>query len=85
MTKIYRSDSKAGLYVYLAENKKINDLDADLIKLLGKHTMVMELDLKSRDQLARQDIEKVKLNLKQQGYHVQLPENFVQNVLKYGK
>ncbi|VAW41465.1 hypothetical protein MNBD_GAMMA01-1711 [hydrothermal vent metagenome] len=81
--KIYRSDTKPGLYIYLAKAKDITDLPKDLIKLLGTHTKVMELDLSSRQTLANENIHKVKDNLTEQGYHVQLPHNLVKNVLSY--
>jgi uncharacterized protein YcgL (UPF0745 family) len=43
----------------------------------------MELDLSKKTKLANEDIEKVKVNLKEQGYHVQLPRDLVKDVLKY--
>jgi uncharacterized protein YcgL (UPF0745 family) len=43
----------------------------------------MELDLYKKDKLANEDIEKVKANLKDQGYHVQLPRDIVKNVINY--
>ncbi len=81
--EIYRSDTKTGLYIYLEKDKKIDELPDELIKLLGKHTKVMELDINSHQKLANEDIEKVKINLLERGYHVQLPRNLVKNVLNY--
>jgi len=81
--KIFRSDTKNGLYVYLAEDKTIEDLPEELIKLIGKYTEAMDLDLSERSKLANEDIEKVKANLKDQGYHVQLPRDIVKNVINY--
>lgn len=80
---IYRSDTKSGLYIYLAKGKGISDLPEELVKKLGKYTEVMELDLDTRNSLANEDIKKVKINLKEQGYHIQLPDNIVKNVLAY--
>lgn len=82
-TTIYRSDTKTGLYLYLAKDKDIADIPQELINLLGKHTKVMELDLNTRSKLANEDLAKVKENLQEQGYHVQLPRDLVQNVLSY--
>ena len=80
---IYRSDTKAGLYVYLAEDQEITDLPDELIKLIGHHTHAMELNLNSCEKLANEDIKTVKANLKEQGYHVQLPKTLVESVLSY--
>jgi len=83
MCDIYRSDTKTGLYVYLEKDKKIQDLPGELIKLIGRNTKVMELDLSSREKLANEDIQTVKANLIEQGYHVQVPKDLVKSVLNF--
>ncbi len=80
---IYRSETKSGLYLYLKKGKEISDLPEELIKLIGKHTHAMELDLGTRNKLANEDIEAVKANLEDKGYHVQLPRDIVKDVIKY--
>ena len=82
---VYRSDSKQGLYLYLAENQEMTDLPEDLLKLIGKYTEVMQLDLAKRNRLASEDINVVKANLKEQGYHLQIPNDIVKNVIAYNK
>lgn len=81
--QIYRSDSKPGLYIYLADGEKIEKLSSDLLKLIGRFTHVMELDLNSRNYLALVDIQTVKSSLQQQGYFLQLPKDPVKDVLRY--
>jgi len=83
MCGIYRSDTKIGLYIYLEKDKKIADLPDELIKLIGKYTKVMELDLSTRDKLANENIQAVKNNLTEQGYHVQVPKDLVKGVLNF--
>ncbi len=80
---IYRSETKSGLYLYLKEDKEISDLPEELIKLIGKHTHAMELDLSTLNKLANENIEAVKANLENKGYHVQLPRDIVKGVIKY--
>jgi len=80
---IFRSDTKTGLYLYLAEDKKISDLPEELVKKIGRYTEVMELDLDKRDRLANEDINVVKANLKELGYHLQIPNDIVKNVIDY--
>lgn len=84
-TTVYRSDTKSGLYIYLAKGKEISDLPAELLKMLGKYTEVMELDLSTRKNLAREDITAVKANLQETGYHLQIPNDIVKNVINYKK
>ena len=81
--QVYRSDKKVGMYLYLANDKQMEDLPEELLKLIGKYTQAMELDLSERSKLANEDIEKVKSNLSEQGYHVQLPRDIVKNVISY--
>jgi len=85
LTKIYRSDTKPGLYIYLAKDKEISDLPEELVKKLGKYTEVMELDLDKRNRLASEDINVVKANLQEMGYHLQIPNDIVKNVIDYNK
>ena len=71
------------MYLYLANDKEMDDLPQELLKLIGKYTHAMELDLSQKEKLANEDIEKVTANLKDQGYHVQLPRDIVKNVINY--
>ena len=80
---VYRSDSKQGLYLYLAENQEMTDLPEDLLKLIGKYTIAMQLDLAKQSKLANEDIKKVKAELKDKGYFVQLPKDIITNMVKY--
>ncbi len=83
--KIFRSDTKKGLYIYLSKDKEISDLPEELVKKLGKYTEIMELDLDKRSQLANEDINAVKDNLSELGYHLQIPNDIVKNVIDYSK
>lgn len=81
---IHRSEKKQGTYLYLAPEKSLEDIPEELQKVLGKCVQVMELNLDKRDKLASQDIEKVKQNLKDQGYHLQIPPKISTTVVNYG-
>lgn len=74
---IYRSKRKIDTYVYvLKQEDESNNLDIvpDVIhEGMGELTYVMDLDLESRDSLARVDIEAVKRSLKEKGLYIQMP------------
>lgn len=73
-TFIYKSRKKDELYLYIIEKDDFSDIPASLFDAMGAEPVfVMELDLCERDQLAREDIAKVRANLTNQGYHVQMP------------
>lgn len=73
-TFIYKSRKKDELYLYIIEKDDFSEIPESLFDAMGNEPIfVMELDLSEREQLAREDIAKVKTNLATQGYHVQMP------------
>lgn len=74
---IYRSKRKIDTYVYVLkqedEAKNLDLVPQAIHDGMGDLSYVMELDLESRDCLARVDIEAVKLSLKEKGMYIQMP------------
>ena len=70
---IYRSSRKDEMYLYLSEESGFDRVPDDLMRRFGAPTLVMELELRSEKQLAREDVRQVMENLKQRGFHLQLP------------
>ncbi|KAA3638261.1 MAG: YcgL domain-containing protein [Proteobacteria bacterium] len=70
---VYRSNKKEGAYVYCADGFRLSELPDELQVMLGACEMVMNLQLDEHQKLGREDIQKVRQNLKQQGYHLQMP------------
>ena len=81
---VYRSEKKQGACLYLARGKALSELPEDLMKVLGQCVQVMQLNLQKRTQLATEDIELVKNNLLNQGYHLQMPPKVSTTVINYG-
>ncbi len=81
---IYRSNKKEGAYLYLARGKTMEDVPQELRVLIEPCVQVMQLNLAKRDKLASEDINLVKENLNEQGYHLQMPPKVVNDVLSYG-
>ena len=71
---IYRSAKKEGLYIYLAEQDDFDCLPESLMKQASPLELAMELFLTAEKKLRKEDVRTVVMNLKSQGYHVQLPE-----------
>jgi len=71
--KIYRSESQAYTYLYLAEGKELEDLPEFLLQKFGPPELVIELDLSQRKKLAQANLETVKSQLLSKGYYLQLP------------
>ena len=80
---VYRSNKKTGVYVYLARETQWDDLPADLLAMLGSCEVAMQLNLNKRNKLASENIQTVKNNLREQGYHLQLPPKLTTSVVDY--
>ncbi len=70
---IYRSENKQEMYLYLAKERDFESVPKALMKLFGPPTPVMYLALSPQRRLAREDILQVMDNLRNQGFHLQMP------------
>jgi uncharacterized protein YcgL (UPF0745 family) len=61
------------MYLYIHENKTSKDLPKELIKMVKDLTHTLDLELSPERKLAREDINMVMKNLKEKGYHLQMP------------
>ncbi len=81
---VFRSDKKQGAYLYLSNDKSMEDVPDELVNLLGNCTQVMELNLDQHQKLATEDINVVKQNINDQGYHLQMPPKNQVGIINYG-
>lgn len=70
---VYRSLKKADTYLYVEKNGDFDKVPEQLKTLLGKLTLVMTLDLDKRATLGQADLTKVKQELTDNGFYLQLP------------
>ena len=71
---IYRCSRKPDMYIYLAEEDDFSNVPKEIFNSLGIISFAMELEINSDRKLAREDSEKVMENLKENGFHLQLPD-----------
>jgi len=74
---IYRSSRKNEMYLYLAKEDGFDDVPESLRTLFGEPSPVMELELSPERQLAREDVVQVMQNLRERGFHLQMPPSQV--------
>ena len=82
---VYRSLKKADTYLYVEKNGDFDKVPEQLRTLLGKLTLVMTLDLDKRATLGQADLTKVKQELLDNGFYLQLPpptENMLDELKK---
>ena len=72
-TTIYRSKHKPGLFLFLAEADKFDVVPHEIMQGLGVLEKSMELELHKERKLALSDVTTVIQNLKEHGFHIQLP------------
>ncbi len=72
---IYRCSNKPDMYIYLAEEDVFDNVPESIFNRLGIVEFAMELDLTEDRKLAREDTRTVIDNLKEHGFHIQLPAN----------
>ncbi|WXL27833.1 YcgL domain-containing protein [Ectopseudomonas mendocina] len=70
---IYKSPRKNEMYLYVLRSEGLSRVPEALLNVFGKPALAMELVLTPERQLAREDINKVLENLKEQGFHLQMP------------
>lgn len=70
---IYRCSRKPDMYLYLAEKDRFEDVPAEIFRTLGQVEFALELALDAGTKLAREDARTVLANLKENGFHLQLP------------
>ena len=72
---IYRCSNKPDMYIYLAEEDVFDNVPREIFNTLGIVEFAMEIELTEDRKLAREDTRTVMQNLKEHGFHIQLPAN----------
>lgn len=72
---IYRSPKRDQMYLYVPNKEQFNEVPEQLLNAFGVPDFSMMVDLSKRENLAREDINKVRENMNSQGYHLQMPPN----------
>ncbi|MDR3434455.1 MAG: YcgL domain-containing protein [Rouxiella aceris] len=77
---IYRSNKRDQTYLYVEKKDDFTQVPEELMKSFGQPVFSMIVNLGTREKLATADIEKVKQELTEQGYYLQVPPP-VENLL----
>ena len=70
---IYKSVKKEQTYLFVKTRDDFSTVPAPLMLTFGTPTLVTLINLATKDKLAFADLAKVKTNLIEQGYYLQLP------------
>jgi len=70
---IYKSQKKKQTYLFIKQRDKFEDVPKALMAMFGTPTLVTIVNLANKDKLGLADINKVKTNLIDPGYYLQLP------------
>ncbi len=75
-TFIYKSNKKLDSYLYIEQEDNFSRVPEVLIKSLGRLEIAMTLDLSATKKLARADINQVISALKEEGFYLQMPDEY---------
>ena len=70
---IYKSRCESEMYLYIAKRDDFGAVPNELLDRFGIPDFVMELELTPERSLARENPETVRANLKERGFHLQMP------------
>ncbi|HYQ23193.1 YcgL domain-containing protein [Stenotrophomonas sp.] len=70
---VYKSQLKPDTYVYLARRDDFSTLPAPLVTSLGALSFVLEVTLDAQRRLAQADPDKVRSELAERGFYLQVP------------
>ena len=70
---VYRSNLKAGMFLYLVEKDNFEKVPESLQKLLGDVEFSFEFDLGKDRKLVRAEAEEVRRIMQENGYFLQMP------------
>lgn len=70
---IYKSAKKAQTYLFVKSRDDFSSVPESLMSIFGTPVLVTLTNLATKDKLAFSDLDKVKTNLVEEGYYLQLP------------
>lgn len=70
---IYKSARKAQTYLFVNKRDDFSSVPDGLMKTFGTPNLVTLINLATKEKLAMADLEKVKSNLIEKGFYLQLP------------
>jgi uncharacterized protein len=70
---VYRASRRAETYLYVGAPDEFGGVPLELMQVLGRLELVMELELHPGRKLARADVERVMADVHERGWHLQMP------------
>ena len=70
---IYKSAKKAQMYLFVKTRDDFSSVPEQLMTMFGTPTLVTLTNLATKTKLAFADLDKVKTNLNDDGYYLQMP------------
>ncbi|MDE3271043.1 YcgL domain-containing protein [Pseudoalteromonas sp. G4] len=73
LSAVYKSKKKADTYLYVEKRDDFSKVPEPLMATFGQPSFVMLINLEKREKLGVADLEKVKQELTDKGFYLQLP------------
>lgn len=76
----YRSPKKDELYLFVPQEKGLEELPKELLVMFGEPSHVIDFELTPEKKLPREDAATVYQALEQKGYYLQMPPTEVEKI-----
>lgn len=76
----YRSPKKAELYLFIPQEKTLDELPNELLVMFGEPEHVIDFELTPEKKLARENANTVIEAIENKGYYMQMPPNSVEKI-----
>ena len=73
LCQVFRSSRREEMYLYVDKSRGLEDVPEALLKQFGEPREVMTLVLSPGRQLARADVATVMIQVREQGFYLQMP------------
>ena len=70
---VYRSNRKLDTYLYIIEKDKFEEIPEPLMNVFGRPEFALSFYLTPKQKLAQGNTEQVIANIKENGFHLQMP------------
>ncbi len=74
---VYKSPRKREMYLYVEKKDALKRVPEALLAAFGPPQLAFDLVLSPERKLAREDVDKVLANVREQGYHLQMLDVFL--------
>jgi len=75
---VYRSLRRTDTFLYLCKKDDFSDVPGNIMQHFGQYEFALEFEMSADRRLAQEDPQQVLNNLREHGFHIQLPRQDIE-------